>query len=76
MRIAIAILGLTLSTLSIHAQSITTNKAKGMTQKEQVVALLKSIETGDTAPVAFINAAKSLSTTSPSRMGSLGLEKP
>lgn len=58
MRIAIAILGLTLSTLSIHAQSITTNKAKDMTQKEQVVALLKSIETGDTAPVAFINAEK------------------
>lgn len=29
---------------------------KTMTNKEKVVALLKSIETGDSAPVAFINA--------------------
>lgn len=29
-----------------------------MNKKEQVVALLKSIETGDSAPVAVINPAK------------------
>lgn len=57
-------LTLLLSTLSIFAGSAQTkvnkNKQnnKAMTQKEQVVALLKSIETGDAAPVAFINPAK------------------
>lgn len=29
-----------------------------MNQKEQVIALLKSIETGEAAPVAVINPAK------------------
>lgn len=29
-----------------------------MDKKEKVVALLKSIETGDTAPIAFIHAGK------------------
>ena len=29
-----------------------------MSKKEKVVALLKSIETGDTNPIAFINAEK------------------
>lgn len=36
-----------------------TNENKGtMAKKEQVVALLKSIETGDAAPIAFINAQR------------------
>ena len=38
--------------------TITTKAPTMSTQKQQVVALLKSIETGDTAPVAAINPAK------------------
>lgn len=46
-----------LSTLSAHAAQPLTNQGSTpmSTQKTQVTALLKSIETGDTAPVAFIN---------------------
>lgn len=46
--------------LTVHAESPNTKKGKKVNSKnkEQVVQLLKSIETGDAAPVAFINPNK------------------
>lgn len=49
---------LTISSVAQEPQSLTNPNRTTMSKKEQVVALLKSIETGDTAPVGFINAEK------------------
>ncbi|MDY3089943.1 MAG: nuclear transport factor 2 family protein [Porphyromonas sp.] len=53
--LATAVLGLSCGT---SKDQVTKETKKTMNPKEQVVALLKSIETGDTAPVAFINPNK------------------
>lgn len=49
-----------LTTVSCIAQEVKslTKTSNPMNKKEQVVALLKSIETGDLNPIAFINADK------------------
>jgi len=56
--IARVIVGLAVAFTSISsvAQSVELKIDGTMNRKEQVVALLKSIEMGDTAPIAFINA--------------------
>jgi len=55
--IAKVIVGLVAFTsISSVAQGVELKIDGTMNRKEQVVALLKSIETGDTAPIAFINA--------------------
>lgn len=56
--IAKVITGLVVAFTSISsvAQNVELKMNNNMNKKEQVVALLKSIETGDTAPIAFINA--------------------
>ena len=43
---------------SVKKVRINSNTNSTMNQKEQVIALLKSIETGEAAPVAVINPAK------------------
>lgn len=53
--LATAVLGLSCGT---SKNQVTNETTKTMNPKEQVVALLKSIETGDAAPVGFINANK------------------
>lgn len=53
--LATAVLGLSCGT---SKNQVTKETTKTMNPKEQVVALLKSIETGDAAPVGFINANK------------------
>lgn len=55
--ITILTAALTWSSCSTNANHLT-KTSNTMNKKEQVVALLKSIETGDTAPIAFINADK------------------
>lgn len=64
-RIALVALAVALTATSAHAQTKVKTKAKTpqttkptsrkMNNTEKVVALLKSIETGDAAPVAYIN---------------------
>lgn len=56
----IACIALTASTLTACADQAPTQQEKQMStnQKQQVVELLKSIETGDTKPVAYINQNK------------------
>ena len=56
---AIALLTTALVLVSCTTPQVSTKQANTpMSKKEQVVALLKSIETGDSAPVAVINPAK------------------
>lgn len=56
---AIALLTTALALVSCTTPQVSTKQANTpMSKKEQVVALLKSIETGDSAPVAVINPAK------------------
>lgn len=56
---AIALLTTALALVSCTTPQVSTKQANTpMNKKEQVVALLKSIETGDSAPVAVINPAK------------------
>ncbi|MDY3852756.1 MAG: nuclear transport factor 2 family protein [Prevotella sp.] len=55
--ITILTAALTWSSCNTNANHLT-KTSNTMNKKEQVVALLKSIETGDTAPIAFINADK------------------
>lgn len=56
---AITLLTTALSLVSWTSPQVSTKQANAsMSKKEQVVALLKSIETGDSAPVAVINPAK------------------
>lgn len=49
-------LAVAFTSVSMMAQNVKPQTNKAMDKKNQVVALLKSIETGDTAPIAFINA--------------------
>jgi len=56
---AISLLTTALALVSCTTPQVFTKQANTpMNKKEQVVALLKSIETGDSAPVAVINPAK------------------
>lgn len=56
---AITLLTTALPLVSCTTPQVSTKQANTpMNKKEQVVALLKSIETGDSAPVAVINPAK------------------
>ncbi len=56
---AITLLMTALALVSCTSPQVSTKQANTpMSKKEQVVALLKSIETGDSAPVAVINPAK------------------
>lgn len=56
---AITLLTTALALVSCTTPQVSTKQANTpMNKKEQVVALLKSIETGDRAPVAVINPAK------------------
>lgn len=56
---AITLLTTALALVSCTSPQVSTKQANTpMNKKEQVVALLKSIETGDSAPVAVINPAK------------------
>ena len=56
---AITLLMTALALVSCTSPQVSTKQANTpMNKKEQVVALLKSIETGDSAPVAEINPAK------------------
>lgn len=52
------ILIVALTSINCIAQNVKFKTDRTMDNKEKVVALLKSIETGDTAPIAFINADK------------------
>lgn len=47
-----------MTSCNAQANKSTNENKETMSKKEQVVALLKSIETGDTAPIAFINAQR------------------
>jgi predicted SnoaL-like aldol condensation-catalyzing enzyme len=53
-----ALAAATLAAAAHAADSQSTKEATMTTQKQQVVALLKSIETGDAAPVAAVNPGK------------------
>ena len=56
---AITLLTTALALVSWTSPQVSTKQANtSMSKKEQVVALLKSIETGDSSPVAVINPAK------------------
>lgn len=60
MRKVTTVLILAFASISCIAQNLKspTKTDSTMSKKEKVVALLKSIETGDTNPIAFINAEK------------------
>lgn len=55
---AVLVAALAITGLSAQGTKSLTKAKHKMNKKEQVVALLKSIETGDTAPIAFINSGK------------------